>query len=398
MTVSASRSAPSGLAAPAPSQGVRASDSSNCSDPRGLLSLYGWKSQLEKASEKLGGEGRIPGRVSAEHRGEYSVVTAEGELRAEIAGRLRLGIQRGNGERPAVGDWVMLTNSAEADRGIIHVVLPRWTKLSRKAAGREDVEQVIAANVDVVFIVSSLDHDLNQRRLERYLSVVGESGARPVIVLTKTDLCPDLAKAREMVQRVAPGVLVHAVNPLTGEGMEELAALLVPGLTVALVGSSGVGKSTLLNRWLGEERQAVQSVRDDGKGRHTTTHRELVPLPGGALVIDTPGMRELAVWTDDEEQAEEGLAEAFGDIEGLAGACRFKDCRHEREPGCAVLLAVTEGQLEEGRLRSYRKLRTEAEAAESRASTRAQAEAKKADKRMGRAIKSYYREQKNRRR
>jgi ribosome biogenesis GTPase / thiamine phosphate phosphatase len=203
----------------------------------GLLTGYGWDEYFEEASGGSGSEGRIPGRVSAEHRGEYSVITASGELRAEIAGRLRLGIQRGEEDRPAVGDWVLLSASPDADRAIIHLVLPRRTKLSRKAAGREDVEQVIAANVDVVFIVSSLDHDLNERRLERYLSVVGESGARPVVVLTKTDLCNDWDQAQRLVQRVAPGVEVHAVSALTGEGLVALEGVLAPGLTVALVGS-----------------------------------------------------------------------------------------------------------------------------------------------------------------
>jgi ribosome biogenesis GTPase / thiamine phosphate phosphatase len=394
--ISPSRSTPPDPATPSGDEGARPDGRPGAEAGAALLRRFGWDDDLEQYRQEACRPDDVPGRVTAEHRGEYSVLTPYGEMRGEIAGRLRLGVQRGEDLRPAVGDWVLLTALPDADRVIIHCVLPRRTKLSRKAAGREDVEQVIAANIDLVFVVSSLDHDLNKRRLERYLSVVGESGARPAVVLTKTDLCGDVRAARHLVERVAPGAEVHAVSAVTGEGMDELAGILSPGLTVALIGSSGVGKSTLVNHWLGEERQAVQEVREDGKGRHTTTFRELLPLPSGALMIDTPGMRELAVWTDDEEQAEQGLAEAFSDIEALASRCRFNDCRHESEPGCAVLLAVEQGEVDRGRVASYRKLRAEAEAAEMRASKRAKAEGKKADKRLGRSIKAFYREQKQR--
>lgn len=362
------------------------------------LERYGWDPALLAAGPLLE-RGRRPGRVVAEHRGEYSVVTEEGERRAEVSGRLRLAIRQGERERPAVGDWVALDLPSDADQAIIHAVLPRRSKLSRKAAGREDIEQVIAANVDAVFLVSSLDHDLNARRIERYLAVIWESGAKPVVVLTKSDLCPQRVNdAVDMVRHQAPGVPVFALSALTGEGVEQLDAYLAAGLTVALVGSSGVGKSTLLNRWLGQQRQAVQEVRSDGKGRHTTTHREMLPLPSGGLVVDTPGMRELAVWADDDEQAEAGLQDAFADVTRLSESCRFRDCRHEGEPGCAVALAIEQGELEAPRLASYLKLRAEAEAADRRYSRRGIAESKKAARTQSRAIKAFYRDVKQKRR
>ncbi len=298
----------------------------------------------------------------AEFRGGYVVRVAGGELEAEMSGRLRYAARRGESPRPAVGDWVALEARQEQQRALVHYVLPRRTKLSRKIAGHGVSEQVIAANVDLVFVMTSLDRDLNLRRLERYLTVVGESGARAVIVLSKADLSAgDPGLAVVAVEGVAPGVPVYLESAVSGLGLEELRSCLTDDVTAALLGSSGVGKSTLVNRWLGFEKQVVADLRHIGKGRHTTSHRELVLLPGGGLVIDTPGMREIGLLAEDSE----GLAETFPDVELLAAGCHFGDCTHGNEPGCAAREAVSDGRLPEERLRSYLKLRREIAGAEA---------------------------------
>lgn len=281
------------------------------------------------------------------------VRTAGQSLQAEVPGSVRHRAD-GPGDLPAVGDWVILRVQAEGDLALIDRVLSRRSVFSRKVAGDRTDEQVIAANVDVLFIVMALNEDLNERRAERYLTMAWESGALPVLVLTKPDLSADPAGQMARVAEVAPGVDVLTVCPPTGEGLDHLKALLLPNRTGAVVGSSGVGKSTLLNALAGRELLRTQDIRGDGKGRHTTTHRELVTLPGGGVLIDTPGMRELQLWSN-----EEGLDAAFQDISELAAGCRFSDCAHEREPGCAVKDAVARGALEESRLASFRKLQAE---------------------------------------
>ncbi len=289
----------------------------------------------------------IPGRVSAQHRGEYDVLTERGELRAHVAGRLRH--EASSGENlPAVGDWVALRETT------IHAVLPRRSAFLRKVAWSQTEAQVFAANVDTIFVVSGLDDDFSVRRLERYLTLAWESGASPVVVLTKADLCADpLARLLE-AEQVAVGVPAHVVSNMTGEGVDELEAYLAPAKTVALLGSSGVGKSSLANRLLGGEVQATMELAADGTGRHTTTTRQLLRLPTGALLVDTPGLREIQLWS-----ADDGIQEAFADVDELAADCRFNDCAHMREPGCAVQAAIDKGRLPRERLQSYRALHRE---------------------------------------
>jgi ribosome biogenesis GTPase len=278
-----------------------------------------------------------------------------GERSGEVSGRFRHEAL-GPADYPAVGDWAAI-ESRRADQAIIQAILPRRSAFTRKAAGEAVEAQIVAANVDTVFLVSGLDGDFNLRRIERYLTAAWTSGAAPVIVLNKADLRPgDLEEIVEAAAGVAPGVPVLAANALAEGGLAKLEPFLVPRKTVAFLGSSGVGKSTMINRLLGEERFLTATMSDaaEGRGRHTTTARELVRLPGGALLIDTPGMRELGLWADDE-----GLDKTFDDIDGLAVRCRFPDCSHEQEPGCAVREAVEAGILDRARWESYLKLRRE---------------------------------------
>lgn len=313
------------------------------------LAALGWNGELAARFAELGAPELVPGRV-VEQSGLYRVATAGGELLAEAAGRLRREAADAS-ELPAVGDWVALLAPAGDGVGRIEAVLPRRSAFTRRAAGRRLDRQVVAANVDILFLVQGLDGDFNPRRIERYAVAAWDSGARPVVLLNKADLGDDLEARVAEVEAAAPGIPVHAVSALTGEGLAALAAYLAPGETVAFLGSSGVGKSTLVNRLLGREAQATAEVREgDDRGRHTTTRRELFRAEGGWLLIDTPGMRELQLWEG------EGLRAAFADVEALAASCAFRDCRHAGEPGCAVAEAVARGDLAGERLESYRKL------------------------------------------
>ncbi len=333
------------------------------------LEQLGWAPDHAEAFSEHAVAGLQAGRVAIEHRGAY-VLRGDGEVWAELSGRLRRATAAPV-DRPAVGDWVAYERPQGTSRARIQAVLPRRSAVVRRAAGEQEVEQVVAANVDVLFVVSSMDGDLNPGRLERYLTLAWESGADPVVVLTKADLCESRDGALRLVESVASGIPIEITSAFTGEGTGRVSARIA-GRTGAFVGSSGVGKSTLINALVGDERMATGEVRSDGRGRHTTSHRELIVLPDGGCLIDTPGMRELQLW-----EAAEGLELAFADVEQLAAECRFRDCVHETEPDCAVQAAIAEGSLAAERLDSYRKLMRELEFQQRRTDKRAQSAAKK---------------------
>ncbi len=320
------------------------------------LQTLGWSPAFAKAFEPYAQGGQVPARVAVENRSEYGLYTDGGEAHATVTGKLRRDAA-GRRDLPAVGDWVVLAPSTGSGPGQIHAVLPRTSVFTRKAPGREHEEQIVAANVDVVFIVTSLNAELNPRRIERYLTLAWESGARPVIVLSKSDRTADPAARASEIASVAGTVPVHVTSTKTGAGVDALLAHLSLHRTGALLGSSGVGKSALINALVGFERQSTGAIREaDDKGRHTTTRRELVLLPGGGLIIDTPGMRELQL-----REVGHGLLMAFDDIVALARDCTFADCRHGPEPGCAVTRAVAEGVLPVERLDAFHKLVAELE-------------------------------------
>jgi ribosome biogenesis GTPase len=322
-----------------------------------LIRSFGWSDALQQDFAVHAERGLIPGRITQQQRGLYVIVTDLGELSAQVSGRLAHEAETSvdGGGYPAVGDWVAAAPRPAEQAATIQAVLPRRTAFVRKAAQSVATGQVVAANVDVALLVASMNADFNARRLERYLATAWQSGASPVVVLTKADLADNPAAAIAEAESVAFGAPVLAASAVTGEGLEALAAHLKPAETAVLVGSSGVGKSSLVNALAGGEVMAVGEIREaDARGRHTTTHRELVRLPSGALVLDTPGMRELGLIG-----ADEGLSTTFEDIEAIAGECRFRDCGHTNEPGCAVRGALESGALDEGRWRSFQKLQRE---------------------------------------
>jgi ribosome biogenesis GTPase len=311
----------------------------------------GWNSFFEKQFDAFRSNGLSAARITQEHKSIYYALDEQGELVAEVSGKYRY---QSEGRFPTVGDWVALSRHDDG-RAIIHTLLARQSAFVRKAAGVETQEQVVAANIDTVFIVTGLDDNYNLRRIERYLTLAWESGAVPVVLLNKCDLCEELEARIAEVSALAIGTSVHAISAKDGQGLNALGAYLSQGKTAAFLGSSGVGKSSIINCLLGEERLAIGAVSDaESRGRHTTTHRELLLLPNGGIVIDTPGMRELQVWGDAQ-----GLRQVFDDIEELAAGCRFRDCSHLREPGCAVRAAIEDGRLEAERFQSYLKLKKE---------------------------------------
>lgn len=324
-----------------------------------MITHYGWSDALAKAFAPHARAGRVPGRIIAQHRDGYEVATDEGELRAKSSGRLFR--EAREDDYPAVGDWVALSLNA-AGAATIHAVLPRRTAFVRRAAGSVQASQVIAANIDVAFVVTSLNADFHPRRIERYLAAAWQSGARPVVVLTKADLVDVPQEQADAIAALAAGCPVLTVSARHGQGADAVLAQVAPRQTCVLIGSSGVGKSTLVNLLLGEERMATQSIRQaDDQGRHTTSHRQLFLLPGGGIILDTPGIREVGLI-----DAKEGLSEAFDDIERLTEACKFNDCGHVREPGCAVRGALDSGALDPARWAHFQKLGAELAAVEAK--------------------------------
>ena len=350
------------------------------------LADLGWTEREAALFAPLAEQGFVPGRVSRVDRSLPLIATELGPVRAEPATHLLK--TRGTGSRAVVGDWVALAVHEGHDQAIIEAILPRTSAFARKDPGEQTDEQVLIANASIVFVVQSLSgKGINIRRLERELVAAWESGATPVVVLSKADIAADIEYQHKLAQDAAQGVDVIVESAITGDGLEEVRAHIAPGVTAALLGGSGVGKSTLVNRLVGGEVQATGAVRSrDDKGRHTTVAREIVIVPGGGVIIDTPGMRGLALW-----DAEDGIASAFPDIDDLAEGCKFDDCRHETEPGCAVVAAVDSGDLPLRRLESYRSLRSELTELSRRKDQKAWAEKERANKAIGKAAKEFYR-------
>ena len=318
------------------------------------IESLGWSPSLHQQFEQLKSNGFVPARVAEEHRERYIVFGEFGERSAEITGKLRFS-SNSRLDFPAVGDWVAVQTGANDSLAVIHSVMPRTTTFLRKVAGETTEPQLLATNIDTVFLVTDLGLDFNVRRLERYLVLTYESGATPVIVLNKADLCPDTSEKLAEIETVAVSVPCHCVSAVTGNGIDALLQYATPGKTVALLGSSGVGKSSIINCLIGEERLETKEIREsDGRGRHTTTARQMILLPSGGIVIDTPGMREIQLWGD-----ETSLDLSFEDIQSVAQHCRFADCSHATEPGCAIKAALENGTISAERWESYLKLQRE---------------------------------------
>lgn len=352
---------------------------------------WGWNPYFEAVWRESEHKEALPARVITQHRGGWHLAGDFGECTAEASGKLWLAAEEG-ADWPAVGDWVVAELRETGNFALTHAVLPRRSQFVRKAAGKKIAEQVIAANADVALLVSGLDRDFNPRRVERYLAQCWESGAKPVVVLNKADVCADVRKRKASMEEIALGAEVCVISAKTGQGLKALDRIFQPGKTLVMLGSSGVGKSTLANRLLGEIRQEVQDVREsDSRGRHTTTARQLFVLPGGALLMDTPGLRELQLW-----EAEDGVAQAFADIDALAERCRFRDCRHEGEPGCAVLAALSAGVLDPARLENRRKLQREQEFLRRKTDPEARQSEKQRIKQLMRGVNKMYHDREKR--
>ena len=314
------------------------------------LRKYGLNDHFEQESTQY--NDLFAARVSEQHRELYKVISEQGELNASVSGKISYYAENQK-SFPVVGDWVMIDRSdGTSGNAIIHHILRRKSIFTRKAAGSTNEQQVIAANIDVVFICMSLNADFNLRRIERYLTIAWDSMATPVIVLTKSDLCEDLPRKMNEISSISMGVDIIACSSENGYGYQDVNDYIVQGKTIAFIGSSGVGKSTIINRLMGQDILITKRIREDDRGRHTTTHRQLLLLPSGGIVIDTPGMRELQIYTGN-------LSRTFEDIEGLAAGCKYSDCSHGTEPDCMVKKAIKDGSLSKERFESYKKLKRE---------------------------------------
>jgi ribosome biogenesis GTPase / thiamine phosphate phosphatase len=339
----------------AAASGITEAVSAGLSD---MIEEFGWSAELQTAFAPFGAQGCLPARVTAHHRALWRLTTDAGELAGRLSGKFAMDARPG--DHPAVGDWLAIAREGATD-AVIHGLMPRKSTFTRRAAGDVGI-QVVAANIDVAFLVAALNNDLNVRRIERYLVATRDSGAMPVIVLTKADLSDAPEEAAAEVVAIAGDSHVVTLSALTGDGLDKLSPWLVKGATLALLGSSGAGKSTLLNALAGNELMATGAIRQgDERGRHTTTHRELFKLPSGALLVDTPGMRELGLLA-----VEDALDASFEDVITLFGHCKFGNCKHASEPGCAVLGALKSGALPDERWQAYLKLQRELEFAATR--------------------------------
>lgn len=360
------------------------------------LKKLGYNSFFEAYFNEYASEGQIPGRIAIQNLSNFTVYTELGELLGEVSGKFRFETENGKADvngYPAVGDWVLLRPFPNESKAIIDKILPRKNKFSRKEAGEKTIEQIVAANIDIVFIVNALNHDFNLRRLERYLTTVMDNEIQPVIILSKADLAHDLNAKIEQVREVVGVIPIQAISVKEGFGLEELEQYFVNNNTVAVLGSSGVGKSTLINTLAGEEKFFVQEVSDfSNKGKHTTTHREMIILANGGLIIDTPGMRELQLWDGGE-----GVAETFDDLEELSLQCKFTDCLHADEPGCAIRAAINKGEIDETRLKSYLKLMREVKYIESKQNVKTAIENKKHWKQVHKSLKDFDKKNKGKR-
>ncbi len=339
------------------------------------LSDIGWNKSIQNNYQKLVIDNVILGRVIFHSGKKYKIITTKGEIIANLSGSIIKSIKN-KSELPTVGDWVCLQKIDEFRPYNIVKIIPRINKLSRKVSGEKSEEQIIASNIDIVFIVTSADQDFNIRRLERYLTIINEIGAQPIIILNKIDIADNVKKYISKIKNNLPNVIYILISAKTSENIDEIMQYIKPGKTIVLVGSSGVGKSTIINNLLGYKRQTVGEIREkDSKGRHITTSRELIILPNGGLIIDNPGIRELQLWSSDI-----GISKTFDDIEKLSFQCRFSDCNHDSEPGCAIKNAIEKGELSQERVDSYKKLLSEQDYLNNRRNTY---ERRKKDRKLG---------------